>query len=831
MAGQQLALQVLLSAVDRVTKPFKNIDAQNRKLLQGIKDTRAQLKQLETTQKQAGQFKELSRGLQDTRQRMGQAQQRAKELAQQIAAAEKPTRALTREFNAAVREAGKLKDKHQAQTQQLQQLRGKLNEAGISTRQLGAGERDLRAQVARTTQELKRQEAGLATLRDKEKQLYDARRRMQATHNAGMKIAGHGGVAMYAGQRALRGMGGLLGPGVEFDATMSRVQALARLNKDSPDLQALRDQARDLGAKTMFSAVDAAQGQAFLAMAGFSPQNIMAAMPGLLDVAKAGGTDLGVTADIASNILGGFGIDASKMGYVGDVLTKAFTTSNTSLEMLGDTMKYVGPVAKAAGMGLEDAAAMAGLLGNVGIQSSQAGTTLRSMLLRLGGPPKAAAKALARLKVETKDSAGNLRNITEIIGDVAKATEKMGTGERLEAFKHIFGEDPAAGMTELIEKSGTGELLKYINIIKDHQGEAAKAAKVMGDNTTGSLDELSSAWDDVRITLNDSVTPTIRELLLQVTNMVGGLGEWMKANPRLTKGIALSLAALAAVVTVLGAITLAVGTLLMPFAMLRFATVMLGLKGFSALALLRGAIIGVASAIARLATFMLANPLILAITLLALAAFLIYRNWGPIKDFFIGLWDGITVRTAAFWQWLKDSFINAGLAIFALKDRFLAIGAQIMDGLWTGLTSRFTAIRDWIVGLGDQIPQWLREKLGIKSPSRVFAELGKFTMLGLTSGLEGEQESPLASLRGMAERMTAAGAGLMLGLSSGAATAGTGPATPAGAAAGNTYHYEIHVHAAPGMDAQALAQEVRRQLDERDRQQAARKRSALYDAE
>src|SRR5690606_7701339 len=124
---------------------------------------------------------------------------------------------------------------------------------------------------------------------------------------------------------------------------------------------ALRRQARELGATTMFSAGDAASGMAFLAMAGFTPKAIRDAMPGLLDMAKAGDLDLAMTADIASNILGGFRMEASQMGNVADILTKAFTTSNMSLEMLGETMKYVGPVASTAGMGLEEAAAMAGL--------------------------------------------------------------------------------------------------------------------------------------------------------------------------------------------------------------------------------------------------------------------------------------------------------------------------------------------------------------------------------------------------------------------------------------------------------------------------------------
>src|SRR5690606_12610984 len=137
----------------------------------------------------------------------------------------------------------------------------------------------------------------------------------------------------------------LLAEGAEFSKVMSEVQALTRLDKGSDQLAMLREQARHLGATTMFSATDAARGQRFLAMAGFTPEAIKAAMPSLLDMALAGDMELGRTADIASNILSAFKLDPSKMGYVSDVLTKAFTTSNMSLEQLGETMKYVAPVA------------------------------------------------------------------------------------------------------------------------------------------------------------------------------------------------------------------------------------------------------------------------------------------------------------------------------------------------------------------------------------------------------------------------------------------------------------------------------------------------------
>src|SRR5699024_449046 len=158
-------------------------------------------------------------------------------------------------------------------------------------------------------------------------------------------------------------------------------------------------QARELGQTTQFTASQAADGMKYLAMAGLDANEIMAAMPGMLDLAVAGNLDLGTTADIASDTMAAFGLEASEATRVADVLAKTATSSNTNIEMLGDTMKYVAPVARTAGMSLEETSAMAGLLANVGIKSSQAGTTMKSMLLKLANPSAKASNLLSDLGV------------------------------------------------------------------------------------------------------------------------------------------------------------------------------------------------------------------------------------------------------------------------------------------------------------------------------------------------------------------------------------------------------------------------------------------------
>jgi TP901 family phage tail tape measure protein len=304
--------------------------------------------------------------------------------------------------------------------------------------------------------------------------------------------------------------------GIEFESSMARVKALSGATNE--EFKRLNSTARQLGASTTFSASEVGQGMQYLAMAGFKANETIKAMPGLLNLASAGQTDLAMTSDIASDILSGFGLKAKDMGNVSDILAKTFTTANTDLAKLGETMKYVGPVARKAGMSLEEASAMAGLLGNVGIKSSQAGTTLRKMLLSLSAPSSGASKTLKKLGVDTLDANGNMRNMVEILGDVAKATKGMGSGEQLSIYKDIFGEEAAAGVAELISQEGAKGITKYLDVIKNYKGTASRIAKQQNDTVAGSFKALGSALEGVSISATSLFLPALKGITLGITS-------------------------------------------------------------------------------------------------------------------------------------------------------------------------------------------------------------------------------------------------------------------------------------------------------------------------
>ena len=264
-----------------------------------------------------------------------------------------------------------------------------------------------------------------------------------------------------------------------------------------------------------------------------------------MNMATAGATDLGRASDISSDILSAFGLQASDMGRVADTLTATFTRSNTNLEMLGETMKYVGPVARTAGMGLEETSAMAGLLSNVGIKASQAGTTLRSMLQRLAAPTGAAATTLRSLGVEVQDLDGNMRAVPDILGELAAATADMGSGERLAVLNTLFETEAAAGVAELIEQQGAEGVTKFTDILKGANGEAARVAGQMGDNAAGGFKAMNSAIEGLKISFGDLLMPAVRSITTLITGLTRRLNKFVETWPNLSRWIGYGIAAIA----------------------------------------------------------------------------------------------------------------------------------------------------------------------------------------------------------------------------------------------------------------------------------------------
>lgn len=303
-----------------------------------------------------------------------------------------------------------------------------------------------------------------------------------------------------------------------FEDQMAKVGAVSRAS--SEEMAALEATARELGATTQFTAVQVGQAEQYLAMAGFSAKENIAALPGVLNLAAATATDLGRAADISSDILSAFGLQAEEMTRVADVLALTCATANVNMELLGDTMKYVAPVARMAGLSLEETAAMAGLLGNVGIKGSQAGTTLKAMLNKMAAPTKEAQELFQKLGVTVKDSAGNLRSPVAVLGEMAEGLKTMGTAEQIAAMKMIVGEEAIAGFSELIKQEGIGAIAEYARQLEAGGGSAAEMAARMNDTLAGSLRGMGSAWESLQITIGKLFLPVVRAVVDALTGLL-----------------------------------------------------------------------------------------------------------------------------------------------------------------------------------------------------------------------------------------------------------------------------------------------------------------------
>lgn len=313
--------------------------------------------------------------------------------------------------------------------------------------------------------------------------------------------------------------------GMDFEAQMSRVKAIS--GATGADFEKLKNQALDLGAKTAFSANQCAEGMENLASAGFNTNEIMEAMPGLLDLAASSGEDLANSSEIATGTLRGFGLEASQAGHVADVLARNAADTNAAVADTGEAMKYIAPVAHAMGLSLEEVTASIGLMANANIKGSQAGTTLRAALTRLAKPTRAASNVMQDLGFNAFDSHGKLLPLNEIIGRLQKSTKGLTDKQKEAAIATIFGQESMSGMLTLID-AGPEKLEKLTNSLKHSDGAAKEMAETMQDNAKASIEQAGGALETAAIKIETVAAPTIKS----VADAVGKLAdEFSKLSP------------------------------------------------------------------------------------------------------------------------------------------------------------------------------------------------------------------------------------------------------------------------------------------------------------
>ncbi|MEY0027229.1 phage tail tape measure protein [Providencia rettgeri] len=719
MSDRNLNIKVSLSAANKLSSPVSAAQRSAAGLATQIKATHASIRNL---QSQSKTFERLSNSVNKNSQAYETDKNKVKALRDQYPPLTQQTEEQKKALAAARLERDRYGRTLDKEKQKLNTVTATLYRHGISARQSG----DATAQVTRRTEIYNRQ-------LDEQRRRLNAVTRAQGQYAKSKelrnKLATGGAIATAGGAGALYAGARITAPGRDFDEGMSTVQALTRLDKNSPQLAMLRQQARELGASTAYTSTDVAAGQKFLAMAGFTPDAIKAALGGVLNMGLAGDMDLGEASDIGSNVLTQFQLKAEDMNRVSDVLTATFTRSNTDLRQLGETMTYAGPIAAQLGVSLESMAAMAGTMADNGIRGSMAGTSLRAGLSRMVAPVGKGQAALDKLGVSVKDASGKLRDADEILKDVGKSMRKFDQASQIRMKKDIFGEEAMVGMGAVIDAvmNGRYDALKTANM--GAEGEADKNAKVKIDNLKGDLKQLQSAWEDLGIEIQENVDSPLRRVTQSLTGFIGKVGQWMKEHPKTTQALAVGAIAIATLVTALGALALAAAAVIVPFAAMRLSLFMLtGAQGFG------GLMVAGSNAVKLIGGgfSLLLSPVGLFVAAIVAAGVLIYQYWEPIKAFFGGFWDGFTSALApigaAFsatfapfapifdgisnavskvWNWFKELLSPVQLSTEQLKSCTEA-GQVFGEVVGKAISALFFPIQQVAKGLG-----WILEKLGV----------------------------------------------------------------------------------------------------------------------
>ena len=834
--SNDLRLRVLFNLADSITGPLRNIRQGNDDVAKSLRETRNRLKELNKTQAEIGALRELRTGMAATAGELNAAKTRVASLAQALHANGPPTQAMVRDFEQARTAARALQDQHRQQYVQLHQLRTGLAGAGIDTRNLSQHERDLRQNIQATTADMQRQQQQLAELAARERRLGEARARMQRTQETAGKMTSTGAGMAAAGAVTTAA---LSVPVTEYaKAEDSATQLSGALMRAGgvvpPEFEKINALAMKLGDRLPGTTSDFQDMMTMLTRQGISAQTILG---GMGEAAAYLGVQLKKTpaeaAEFAAKMQDATKTTEKDMLSLMDVIQRTFYLGVDDNNMLNGMAKLSPAMDTIKMKGLEGAKAVAPLLvmaDQSGMAGEAAGNAYRK-IFQMGMDKKKIDKANKGLapaqRLDFTDGKGEFGGFDKMFKQLDKL-KGLTTQKRLSVLKEVFGDDAETlqVVSLLMEKGVDG--------YREVQGKMAAQASLQ-ERVNQQLGTLKNLWEaaggtftNTMVAFGETLAPELKATTEWLGDTAQKMGAWARENPRLSGGLMKTVAALGILLTVGGALLVMLGTVLGPLAMLKFSLTTLGMQGGLMANVFRMAISPLkllGQAVLFIGRAMLMNPIGLAITGIAVAAFLIYKYWGPIKEFFGGLWDqvkaafnggigaigallvnwspaGLFYRAFAgvmsyfgidmpsklsqfganiitslatslapigafvggLWDQIKTAFnggigsIGALLANWSpvglfyqafaavmsyfgidLPAKFSTFGANIIAGLVNGITGGLGSVQTAITAAADSTVAWFKEKLGIKSPSRVFGELGGFISQGAAVGIEGEQ--------------------------------------------------------------------------------------------
>ncbi|EHD5778168.1 phage tail tape measure protein [Escherichia coli] len=809
--SNNVRIEVLLNAVDRASRPLKAIQNASKSLSGDIRNSQKSLRELNAQASRIDGFRKASAQLAVTGHSLEKAKQEAQALATQFKNTERPTRAQAQVLESAKRAANGLQTKYNSLTESVKRQQRELGAVGINTRNLANDERGLKSRISETTAQLNRQREALAKVSAQQAKLS----RVKARYQAGKSLAGNAAAAGAAGvgiatAGTLAGVK-LLTPGYEFAQKNSELQAVLGVDKQSPEMQALRKQARQLGDNTAASADDAAGAQIIIAKSGGDAAAIQAATPVTLNMALSNKRTMEENAALLTGMKSAFQLSNDKVAHIGDVLSMTMNKTAADFDGMSDALTYAAPVAKNAGVSIEETTAMVGALHDSKITGSMAGTGSRAVLSRLQAPTGKAYDAIKELGIKTSDSKGNTRPIFSILKEMQRSFEKnnLGTGQKSEYMKTIFGEEASSAAAVLMAAATSGKLDQLTAAFKVSDGKTEELVKVMQDNLGGDFKEFQSAYEAVGTDLFDQQEGSLRKLTQTATQYVLRLDGWIQKNKGLATTLGVVVGGALALIGVMGGIGLVAWPVVMGINAIIAAAGVLGVV-FSTVG---GAIVTAIGAISL--------PVLAVAGAVVAGALLIRKYWEPLGAFFSGVVEGLKAAFAP----VGDMFTPLAPVFDAIAEKLGVVCQWFKDLLAPVKTTQDTLSSCKNVGV--TFGQALADALMM--PLKMFNSLsGKVGWLLEKLGVIKKESSDLDQTAAKANKASPNGGYIL-------ATAGYGgyqAYQPVTAPAGRSYidqsksEYNINLQGgvAPGSD---LDRQLRDAVDKLDREKRARQRSSM----
>lgn len=491
-----------------------------------------------------------------------------------------------------------------------------------------------------------------------------------------------------------------------FEESMSKVEAIS--GATSEEMGALTDKAIEMGAKTKFSAKESADAFTYMAMAGWDAGQMIDGISGIMSLAAADGLDLATTSDIVTDALTAFGLQASDSAHFADVLAQASSSANTNVSLLGESFKYIGPVAGSLGMSVEDVSLALGLMANSGIKGSQAGTALRASLTNLVKPTEAMQNTMEELGIEVTNSDGSMKSLKEIMDILRSSFSTLTEAEQANAAATIFGKEAMSGMLAIINSSES-DYNNLADAIGNASGRADEMAETMMDNLSGAIEELKGAIESLMIKLGTALTPVIRDIAELITKVVEKLNTLSDEEIQQIVKIAAIVAAIGPVLVIVGKVISIIGTV-----------ISVGSKLFAGIK----AVVTLISGVLIPAITSIGAPVLVVIAIIgALIAVgvALYKNWGE-----------ISAGAKEAWGSIKET---VGNAIDAMGEFFSNLGKSVSDII--------SSIGDWLSNLGSSISNFFSDL--VDKVSSFISSIGSW-LSNLASSIGGFFESLFSNI-------------------------------------------------------------------------------------